>query len=273
MRELFEPYGEAGAEALANTVKIAERCNVELPLGQEPRADGAGADARRRRSCRRPMTRGSAGICRRGTRSTARVRGAADRQRRRRRNCARRRRASAMRRCGCWRRRGWCGGTGRARTASKLDEAVRERPRRAGCEPRAEDPHRQEHRAYFLIVWDFCNWARENGIPAGAEARASARWWATCWGCATSYRSSTACSSSGSWTRAATRYPDIDIDICQDGRGGSSIRPQEVRARRADHHLRHAQAAGGDQGRRRACWACRWRRSDKLAKLIPGSSA
>src|SRR5262249_27167417 len=36
MRALFETdeYGEAGREALDNTVAIAERCRVELPLGQ-----------------------------------------------------------------------------------------------------------------------------------------------------------------------------------------------------------------------------------------------
>jgi len=34
MQELFEPYGEEGREALANTARIAERCQVELPVGQ-----------------------------------------------------------------------------------------------------------------------------------------------------------------------------------------------------------------------------------------------
>ena len=33
MRSLFSVYGEAGTEAIENTVKIAERCNVELDLG------------------------------------------------------------------------------------------------------------------------------------------------------------------------------------------------------------------------------------------------
>ena len=33
MRELFSVYGEAGTEAIENTVKIAERCNVQLDLG------------------------------------------------------------------------------------------------------------------------------------------------------------------------------------------------------------------------------------------------
>ena len=34
MRELFKKYGEAGTEAIENTWKIAERCNVELELGK-----------------------------------------------------------------------------------------------------------------------------------------------------------------------------------------------------------------------------------------------
>ena len=33
MRSLFSVYGEAGTEAIENTVKIAERCNVQLDLG------------------------------------------------------------------------------------------------------------------------------------------------------------------------------------------------------------------------------------------------
>ena len=33
MRNLFSVYGEAGTEAIDNTVKIAERCNVQLDLG------------------------------------------------------------------------------------------------------------------------------------------------------------------------------------------------------------------------------------------------
>ncbi|MBP5202467.1 DNA polymerase III subunit alpha, partial [bacterium] len=33
MRELFSVYGEAGTEAIENTVKIAERCSVQLDLG------------------------------------------------------------------------------------------------------------------------------------------------------------------------------------------------------------------------------------------------
>src|SRR5262249_55751146 len=33
MEELFAPYGAEGKEALANTVRIAERCDVRLPLG------------------------------------------------------------------------------------------------------------------------------------------------------------------------------------------------------------------------------------------------
>jgi DNA polymerase-3 subunit alpha len=77
--------------------------------------------------------------------------------------------------------------------------------------------------SYFLIVWDFCNYARENGIPVGASgsgvgtmvglpARALQR------------RSdqSTAAVRSVSWTPSRNEMPDIDIDICQDGRGRSS---------------------------------------------------
>ena len=79
-----------------------------------------------------------------------------------------------------------------------------------------------------------------------------------------------AATSSGSWTRHRNEMPDIDIDICQDGRaGGHRLRPPEVRARRPDHHLRDAEGQGRRSATSAACWACRWTEADRLTKLMP----
>ena len=72
--------------------------------------------------------------------------------------------------------------------------------------------------AYFLIVWDFVNWARQRGIPAAARGSGV--------GTMTGYvlGLSNACPEKyGLLFERFTdpdrsEYPDIDIDICQDGR-------------------------------------------------------
>ncbi|MEL7472679.1 MAG: DNA polymerase III subunit alpha [Planctomycetota bacterium] len=73
--------------------------------------------------------------------------------------------------------------------------------------------------AYFLIVWDFVNWGRQKGIPALARGSGV--------GTMTGYvlGLSNACPVEyGLLFERFTdpdrsEYPDIDIDLCQDGRG------------------------------------------------------
>ena len=107
--------------------------------------------------------------------------------------------------------------------------------------------------SYFLIVWDFVRFAREQGHPLhgprlglrgdrGVRARDSA----------TSARSSTTCCSSGSSIRAAPKPPDIDIDFCRDRRELVIDYVKEkygARERRPDRHVRHAEGEGGDPRR------------------------
>ncbi len=59
--------------------------------------------------------------------------------------------------------------------------------------------------SYFLIVWDFCNFARSREFRSALAAAASGRWWDICLACATSIRFAMDCSSSDSWTRTETR--------------------------------------------------------------------
>jgi DNA polymerase-3 subunit alpha len=124
--------------------------------------------------------------------------------------------------------------------------------RRVERNPRAARQRARHHREQklLLILFDRLGLlqlrARERDSLSAREVRASARWWVTCSG-PVQRRSDqvwiAVLSDSGS---VASEMPDIDIDICQDGRGKviDYVR-NKVRARRADHHVRHARGEGG----------------------------
>src|SRR4051794_36197009 len=73
--------------------------------------------------------------------------------------------------------------------------------------------------SYFLIVWDFCNFARDNGIPVGARGSGV--------GTMVGYLLGLCNVDPVKYNLLFERFmdpsrnemPDIDIDICQDGRG------------------------------------------------------
>jgi DNA polymerase-3 subunit alpha len=73
--------------------------------------------------------------------------------------------------------------------------------------------------SYFLIVWDFCNYARDNGIPVGARGSGV--------GTMVGYLLGLCNVDPVTYNLLFERFmdpsrnemPDIDIDICQDGRG------------------------------------------------------
>ncbi len=73
--------------------------------------------------------------------------------------------------------------------------------------------------SYFLIVWDFCNYAKNNGIPVGARGSAV--------GTVVGYVLSLCNIDPLRYDLLFERFmdpnrsamPDIDIDICQEGRG------------------------------------------------------
>jgi DNA polymerase-3 subunit alpha len=73
--------------------------------------------------------------------------------------------------------------------------------------------------SYFLIVWDFCNYARDNGIPVGARGSGV--------GTMVGYLLGLCNVDPVKYNLLFERFmdpsrnemPDIDIDICQDGRG------------------------------------------------------
>ncbi|MCK4872846.1 MAG: DNA polymerase III subunit alpha [Phycisphaerales bacterium] len=72
--------------------------------------------------------------------------------------------------------------------------------------------------AYFLIVWDFVNWARQQGIPAVARGSGVG----TMVGYAVGLSNACPVKYGLLFERFTdpdrSEYPDIDVDICQDGR-------------------------------------------------------
>ena len=135
--------------------------------------------------------------------------------------------------------------------------------KRYGDNPPAEARERLDHElgiinrmgfaSYFLIVWDFVRYAREQGIPAAARGSAC--------GALVSYLLYLSHVCPLKYDLLFERFldpnrseaPDIDIDLCQERRyRGDRVRPEKIRRRecRPDRHVRHLEAQGGDQGRR-----------------------
>ena len=126
---------------------------------------------------------------------------------------------------------------------------------------------------YFLIVADFINWAKNNGVPVGPGRGSGA-------GSLVAY-------SLGITDLDPLRYnllferflnpervsmPDFDIDFCQDGRDRViEYVKEKYGARRgvADRHLRHAWRRRPRCATSAACSICRYIFVDGIAKLIP----
>jgi DNA polymerase-3 subunit alpha len=73
--------------------------------------------------------------------------------------------------------------------------------------------------AYFLIVWDFVNYARSNGIPALARGSGVGTMVGYCLGLSNACPVKYGLLFERFTDPSRSEYPDIDIDICQNGRG------------------------------------------------------
>jgi len=73
--------------------------------------------------------------------------------------------------------------------------------------------------SYFLIVWDFCNYATENGIPVGARGSGVGTLVGYCLGLCDVDPLQYGLLFERFMDPERNEMPDIDIDICQDGRG------------------------------------------------------
>ena len=127
--------------------------------------------------------------------------------------------------------------------------------------------------AYFLIVWDYVKFAKDNGIAVG-PGRGSAA------GSIVSYALGITDIDPLKYDLLFERFlnpgrksmPDIDMDFSVDRRGEViDYVAREVRPRPggADHHLRHHGGAGGRARRGPRAWASPTPIGDKIAKMIP----
>ncbi len=125
--------------------------------------------------------------------------------------------------------------------------------------------------SYFLIVWDFCNFARENGIPVGARGSGVGTMVGYLLGLCNVDPIKYGLLFERFMDPSRNEMPDIDIDICQDGRG----RVIEYVRNKYGHVAQiitfgtlAAKAACKDVGR---VLGVPLSEVDKVTKLIPGS--
>ena len=77
----------------------------------------------------------------------------------------------------------------------------------------------KEISAYFLIVWDFVNWARQRGIPSNARGSGVGTMVGYVLGLSNACPVHYGLLFERFTDPDRAEYPDIDVDICQDGRG------------------------------------------------------
>ncbi len=238
MREIFdsdeynnETMGDAGREALANTVRIARRCNVELPVGAnhapvvrinapaknklpkpgaaefdgdltewykaycalfelEPANDPDLSQDELKIECDKTLRLLCEGgmIWRYGTDITKHRHKFIEGEE----------------------------GTPEARTQDGIDEAAFDKWARLNRELKILSD--KSISAYFLIVWDFVNWGRQRGIPANARGSGVGTMVGYVLGLSNACPVRYGLLFERFTDPDRTEYPDIDIDLCQDGR-------------------------------------------------------
>jgi DNA polymerase-3 subunit alpha len=247
MREAFESYGEAGREAIANTVAIAERCNVTLPIGVS----------------HAPMVRVRLKAATQQTSKAAKKKDAGDLPAGWEAvELPRHAEAEYGGDLSAW-YRAYCDcfevvpfsmpdGAGEKERAGLLAEAKREcdaalkllaeaglvwrygpaelgSGRAEGGTQGAERRTRLDRElkilcdkniaAYFLIVWDFVNWGRTHNVPALARGSGVGTMVGYVLGLSNACPVRYGLLFERFTDPDRSEYPDIDIDLCQDGRG------------------------------------------------------
>ncbi len=277
MRDAFAAYEEVGTEACDNTLRIAARCNVELehgnhapvvevvrpsePLAYEGQADRtAWFKAFCARYELRPFKEGE------GARSADELKVECD--------------AALRELCEAgliWRYGDrWPGSPSRVSGRAAIEGGE------PGSASRATDDEiraRLERElgvlcdkdisAYFLIVWDFVNWARQRGIPALARGSGVGTMVGYVLGLSNACPVEYGLLFERFTDPDRSEYPDIDIDLCQDGRSDVIQYVREKYGHVAQiitFGTLKARAAIRDVGR---VHAMPLPEVDKLAKLVP----
>ncbi len=90
---------------------------------------------------------------------------------------------------------------------------------RARCERELSILSEKRISAYFLICWDFVNWARQRGIPASARGSGVGTMVGYVLGLSNACPVTFGLLFERFTDPDRDEYPDIDVDICQNGRG------------------------------------------------------
>ncbi|HHN79072.1 MAG TPA: DNA polymerase III subunit alpha, partial [Phycisphaerales bacterium] len=123
--------------------------------------------------------------------------------------------------------------------------------------------------AYFLIVWDFVNWGRQRGIPANARGSGVGTMVGYVLGLSNACPVRYGLLFERFTDPDRAEYPDIDIDLCQDGRGEVIDYVREKYG-----HVAQIITFGTLKARAAIRDVCRvheipLNEADKLAKLVP----
>jgi len=125
--------------------------------------------------------------------------------------------------------------------------------------------------AYFLIVWDFVNWGRQRGIPANARGSGVGTMVGYVLGLSNACPVKYGLLFERFTDPDRAEYPDIDIDLCQDGRGEVI---EYVRRKYGEQSVAQIITFGTLKPRAAVRDVCRvlevpLAEADRLAKLIP----
>ncbi|HZW07713.1 MAG TPA: DNA polymerase III subunit alpha, partial [Phycisphaerales bacterium] len=230
MAELFEQYGEAGAEALANCDAIAARCNVTLPIGannapmvrvRRKLTDGAKKRSKKDEWAGLPepseprfsgdLTTWYEAYCREFEVVPFSVPDDAAPDEKKTLLADAKTECDAALRLLAEGGYIWRYGT----NANAPDEAEK----RARLERELKILADKGISAYFLIVWDFVNWGRQNGVPGLARGSGVGTMVGYVMGLSNACPVRYGLLFERFTDPDRSEYPDIDIDLCQDGRG------------------------------------------------------
>jgi DNA polymerase-3 subunit alpha len=245
MREVMEEYADAGREALANTVRIAQRCNVSLPLGAnhapmvrvrviapgqaEPGSGGVEswplsslphhADTR----FAGDLTAWYKAYCQCFEVIPFHVHdGCSEAERERLLAQAKTECDTALRLLSeagmVWRYGPQIMGTPPLRAGSASPATQSASDELARLERELGILAGKNISAYFLIVWDFVNWGRQNGVPALARGSGVGTMVGYVLGLSNACPVRYGLLFERFTDPDRSEYPDIDIDLCQDGR-------------------------------------------------------
>jgi DNA polymerase III alpha subunit len=210
MREAFAPYSDIGTEACDNTLRIADRCNLKLPMGAN-HAPMVRVNIPAGKDLPKPTDSAFAGDLT----------------------------AWYQKYCSMFEVRPFNGATATpeemAEAKQECDTTLRmlseagaiwrygiegasQADRKARLERELKILADKAISAYFLIVWDFVNWGRQNGVPALARGSGVGTMVGYVLGLSNACPVRYGLLFERFTDPDRSEYPDIDIDLCQDGR-------------------------------------------------------